>query len=105
MSDPAQPNESEFIDADQELNEPVSEWPLRDFILAQGLLGTAIPVLLFTSEHLAAAEQSAAPGARPELVVETANRLGLNPERLTLFSDDAYLLQTALGERLLPETP
>ena len=96
---------SEFIDADQDLDEPVTEWPLRDFIMAQGLLGTAIPVLLFTFEHLAAAEQAAAPAAHPELVLETASRLGLDPQQLTLFSDDAYLLQTALGERMLPETP
>jgi hypothetical protein len=36
-------------------------------------------------------------------VDDTAAELGLDPRRLTLFSEDAYLLQAALGERALPE--
>ncbi|WP_134687601.1 hypothetical protein, partial [Escherichia coli] len=84
---------SDFVDADQDLDEPADEWPLRDLILAQGLLGTAIPVLLFTSTQLAAATSppaghhhlsvdADADGVGAALVARTATDVGLVPDRV-----------------------
>ena len=77
---------------------------LRDIIIAQGEQETGIFVLLFApaSLHGTAAPDDDLPVAVPE-VDDTAAELGLDPRRLTLFSEDAYLLQAAMGERALPE--
>lgn len=83
-----------------ERDEPASA--LRDIILAQSFQEVGIPVLLFTAESLGAAEHDPATGD-PALPVMA--ELGLDPAGLVLFSADAYLVQTALGARLLPERP
>ena len=79
---------------------------LRELILAQSALETGIPVLLFTGSSLAPAaaaddprDDGAAVGAA--LVADTAAALGIDVDRLELFSGDSYLLQATLGERLL----
>lgn len=88
---------------------------LRRLILAQAHLPSGAAVLLFTSPTLAGrSADPAVPGdegapSGPEgdtpgdlgLVADTAAALGLRPD-LELFSSDAYLLQSALGERLAP---
>jgi hypothetical protein len=106
-------------DADDELQDgPLTEpEPLRDLIVAQGMQETGIFVLLFTSDTAAAdggallddraAVHDDGAAVREDgaagLVARKAAELGIDTTRLTLFSDDAYLLQAALGEALAPE--
>jgi hypothetical protein len=96
-----------LYDADDEAHDgPVTEPDsLRDLIIAQGMQETGIFVLLFTSE-------TAEPGAdadpesvtrSAEAVQRKADELGVDLDALTLFSDDAYLLQAGLGEVLAGE--
>jgi len=93
-----------LYDADDELQDgpPIEPEPLRDLIIAQGMQETGIFVLLFTSDTAAPNGESDEKGAA-ELVSRKAAELGVDTATLTLFSDDAYLLQAALGERLAPE--
>ena len=97
-----------LYDADDELQDgpPIEPEPLRDLIIAQGMQETGIFVLLFTSDTAApngeSDDESDEKGAA-ELVSRKAAELGVDTATLTLFSDDAYLLQAALGERLAPE--
>jgi hypothetical protein len=104
---PPNPSGTEFYDADDEAQDGPQTGPdsLRDLIVAQGMQETGIFVLLFTSETAAPS-----PNARPdtltpsaELVQRKAAELGVDLERLTMFSDDAYLLQAGLGEAVAPE--
>jgi hypothetical protein len=91
-------------DIDGASDEESVEASLRDIIIAQGEQETGIFVLLFTPASL-----HASAGSKDDLAVtvaqvdDAAAELGLDPQRLTLFSEDAYLLQAALGERALPE--
>jgi hypothetical protein len=97
----------EFYDADDEAQDGPQTEPdsLRDLIVAQGMQETGIFVLLFTSES-AAPKAAADPDVltpSAELVQRKAAELGVDLERLTMFSDDAYLLQAGLGEAVAPE--
>ncbi len=70
---------------------------LRRIVLEQTRAEVGVPVLLFTTATLT--EPSTAEVTHPvDEVTETAKRLGLDLDDLPLFSLDAYLLQTALGE-------
>ena len=95
-----------FYDADDEAQDGPQTEPdsLRDLIVAQGMQETGIFVLLFTSETAAASPDDAATlAASAEMVQGKASELGVDLDRLELFSDDAYLLQAALGEAAAPE--
>lgn len=77
---------------------------LRQVILAQAHEPGGAVVVLYTSATLTH------PGDGPtgeeagaaEVVAQTASELNLDTDPLASFSVDAYLLQSALGERLLP---
>ena len=99
-----------LYDADDELQDgPLTEpEPLRDLIVAQGMEETGIFVLLFTTDTAAgnggAADDDDANAADAAETVRTmAAELAVDTRSLTLFSDDAYLLQAALGETFVPE--
>jgi hypothetical protein len=95
-----------LFDADDLQDGPQTEpEPLRDLIVAQGMQETGIFVLLFTSETTAASGDSADPRFRraADLVERKAGELAVNLSSLSLFSDEAYLLQAALGEAVTPE--
>lgn len=70
---------------------------LRRIVLEQTRAEVGIPVLLFTTATLAEADDPAETDAVDE-VAAMAERLGLDPDGVELFSADAYLLQSALGE-------
>ena len=72
---------------------------LKRMILGQAVDGTAIPVVLFSSDTLAGGDD---PADQPEAVAQTAADLGIDLDALALYSFDAYRLQSALGERLAP---
>lgn len=83
------------------------EESLREIILAQSSQEVGIPVLLFTSATLTE-DPADLPGGEPgphpvEPVAAAAAAVGVDLDALTLFSTEAYLLQVALGGRLLPE--
>ena len=94
-----------LFDADDELQDgPLTgPEPLRDLIISQGMQETGIFVLLFTSDT--AAPNGGDADGRPavDAVSDKAVELGIEVTRLTLFSDDAYLLQAALGEAVAPD--
>lgn len=96
-----------LYDADDDVQDgpPTELEPLRELIVAQGMQETGIFVLLFTSETVAATGTAAEVGRSQavDLVEGKAGELGIDPVSLTLFSDDAYLLQAALGEAAAPE--
>lgn len=94
-----------LFDADDDLQDgpPTAPEPLRDLIIAQGMQETGIFVLLFTSDTAAASGSDADGTAAAGVVSDKATELGIDLAGLTLFSDDAYLLQAALGEALAPE--
>ncbi len=72
---------------------------LKRMILGQALEGTAIPMMLFSSDTLADGDDQA---DHPEVVARAAAGLGIDLDALGLFSFDAYRLQSALGEELAP---
>jgi hypothetical protein len=94
-----------MYDADDDRHDgPLTEpQPLRDLIIAQGMQETGIFVLLFTSDTAAASGESADDDRADETVSSKAAELGVDTAELTLFSDEAYLLQAALGETFVPE--
>jgi len=95
-----------LFDADDELQDgPVTELePLRELIVAQGMRETGIFVLLFTSATSTVTADAGAPvSEQPDVVSHTAAELGVDLDSLALFSDEAYLLQAALGETCVPE--
>jgi hypothetical protein len=96
-----------LYDADDEAQDGPQTEPdsLRDLIVAQGMQETGIFVLLFTSDTAAAGTNGKAEtlDASVELVQRTAAELAVDLDRLEMFSDDAYLLQAALGEAVSPE--
>jgi len=97
---------TDFYDADDEAQDGPQTAPdsLRDLIVAQGMQETGIFVLLFTSETAAGPDDvTETLAASAELVQRKATELGVDLGRLGLFSDDAYLLQAALGEAVAPE--
>lgn len=98
-----------LYDADDELQDgPLTEAePLRDLIIAQGMQETGIFVLLFTTDTAAVTRESTRDldsyaDAAAAAVGGMAAELGVDTASLTLFSDDAYLLQAALGETFVP---
>lgn len=98
---------SPLYDADDEAQDGPQTHPdsLRDLIVAQGMQETGIFVLLFTSETTAP-DADADPVTRTasaEAVHRKAAELGVDVDRLEMYSDDAYLLQAALGEAVAPE--
>ena len=95
-----EPKSRDFYDA--EVPHDANPSRLRRVILAQAHEPGGAVVLLFASATLAGTD---AAGYRDEVgaVEETAAMLGLGPTAPDLFTADAYLLQSALGERLLPE--
>ena len=78
---------------------PSEQSHLKRLILSQSVEGTAIPMVLFSDDTLAAAGDE---DGRPEVVTRAAAGLGIDPDDLELFSFDAYRLQSALGEGLAP---
>lgn len=82
-----------------------TEWTstdLRRFVLDQTGRGVAIPVLLFTTATLeAAAPEPGSPAA--DAAIRIAAEQGIDLATLELFSPDAYRLQSALGEAVLPD--
>jgi hypothetical protein len=78
---------------------PSEQSHLKRMILSQSVEGTAIPMVLFGDDTLAAGGDDAEP---PEGVARAAAGLGIDPDGLELFSFDAYRLQSALGEGLAP---
>ena len=85
----------------REGNDPVpsEQSHLKRLILSQSVEGTAIPMVLFSDDTLAAGSDEAGP---TEVVVRTAADLDIDPDGVELFSYDAYRLQSALGEGLAP---
>ena len=77
-------------------SEPTPTSSLRRMILQQSVSGTAVPMLLFSDETLAAADASHGD------VERVAASLDIDLGELDLFSYDAYRLQSALGEGLAP---
>jgi len=94
-----------LYDADDELQDgpPTGPEPLRDLIIAQGMQETGIFVLLFTSETASVTPGDLDAAAAGDVVRAKAADLGIDAAGLTLYSDDAYLLQAGLGEALVPE--
>lgn len=97
-----------LFDADDDVQDgpPTELEPLRELIVAQGMQEKGIFVLLFTSETAAATGEADDPRIRQQAdVVEgKAAELGVDLDSVALFSDDAYLLQAALGESVVPES-
>lgn len=81
--------------------------PLRRVILAQSEAPAGAAVLMFSTPVLDPADGEAFPGDpdRAAFVRETAAELGISNGPPDLFSLDAYVLQSALGEHLLAERP
>jgi hypothetical protein len=99
-----------LFDADDELQDgpPTRPEPLRDLIISQGMQETGIFVLLFTSDTAALNNSDANGGdadgtPAADAVSDKAVELGIDVTGFTLFSDDAYLLQAALGEAVAPD--
>jgi hypothetical protein len=94
-----------LYDADDALQDgPLTEpEPLRDLIIAQGMQETGIFVLLFTGDTAAPDSELTRDDGAAETVSRKAEELGVDTARLTLFSDDAYLLQAGLGETFVPQ--
>ncbi|MGK5683619.1 hypothetical protein [Actinoplanes sp. URMC 104] len=82
-----------------EHNPETNSTTLKRMILSQSVEGTAIPMVLFGDDTLAAAGDAA---GGSEAVAGAAAGLGIDLDALALFSVDAYRLQSALGERMAP---
>ena len=98
--------DSDFYDADVPTDANPSR--LRQVILSQAFEPGGAVVLLFTSATLdgagpASEYGSDRPAVEADVVEETAAELQLDAIPPDLFSADAYLLQSALGERLLSD--
>jgi hypothetical protein len=78
---------------------PSEQSHLKRMILSQSVEGTAIPMVLFGDDTLAAGGDDA---EQPEGLARAAAGLDIDPDGLELFSFDAYRLQSALGEGLAP---
>jgi hypothetical protein len=81
-----------------EQNPETTSTHLRRLILSQSVEGTAVPMVLFSDETLAAGGDD----TQPEEVARTAGDLGIDLVTLDLFSFDAYRLQSGLGQGLAP---
>ncbi len=95
----------DFYDADVSTDANPSR--LRKVILAQAFEPGGAVVVLYTSATL---QDGGPDGTAPEqdagttgLVEQTATELQLDTVPPALFTPDAYLLQSALGERLLSD--
>lgn len=82
-----------------EHNPQTSSTHLRRMILGQSVEGTAIPMVLFSDDTLAAGPETA---DHSEGVARAAAELGIDLDALELFSFDAYRLQSGLGQGLTP---
>jgi hypothetical protein len=82
-----------------EHNPETNSTSLKRMILGQAVTGTAVPMVLFSSDTLAGGDDRADP---PQVVAQAAAHLGIDLDTLGLFSFDAYRLQSALGEGLAP---
>ena len=82
-----------------EHNPETGSTSLKRMILGQAMEATAIPMVLFSSDTLADGDE---PDGQPDAVARAATDLGIELDRLRLFSFDAYRLQSALGEGLAP---
>ena len=82
-----------------EHNPETGSTSLKRMILGQAREGTAIPMVLFSSDTLAADD---GPDGQSDTVARAADDLGIDLDGLQLFSFDAYRLQSALGEALAP---
>ncbi len=82
-----------------EHNPETNSTHLKRMILGQAVEGTAIPMVLFSSDTLAGGDD---PAGHPEAVARAAGDLGIALDGLGLFSFDAYRLQSALGEAMAP---
>lgn len=94
---------SDSPEVDRLINEGSDSPELDRLIDDQTALATAIPVLLFTSPALQADPRS--PGGGDGQLVDVdqvAAGLGLDPRAVELFSLEAYELQCALGQAILP---
>jgi hypothetical protein len=78
---------------------PSEQSHLKRMILSQSVEGTAIPMVLFSDDTLAAGGPLS---TAPDAVVRAAAGLQIDPDDLDLFSYDAYRLQSALGEGMAP---
>ena len=82
-----------------EQNPETNSTQLKRMIIGQAVEGTAIPMVLFSSDTLA---PDAVDGDHPESVVRAAAKAGVDLDTLGLFSFDAYRVQSALGEGMAP---
>ena len=80
-----------------ERNPETNSTQLKRMILSQSVEGTAIPMVLFSSDTLAGGD-----GDQDATVARAAAELGIDLDTVGLFSVDAYRLQSALGEGLAP---
>ena len=91
----------DFYDADVPSDAHPSR--LREVILAQAFEPGGAVVVLFTSATLEVdGDEAGSPHGEVDLVEDTATELQLDAVPPDLFTADAYLLQSALGERLMP---
>ncbi len=99
---PRDSGDRDFYDADVPSDADPS--PLRRVILDQAFEPGGAVVLLYTSATLDGADGSdeQSDDAPTRTVEATAGALELDTVPPDLFTPDAYLLQSALGERLLP---
>ena len=92
--------DKDFYDADVPTDANPSR--LRQVILAQAFEPGGAVVLLYTSATLTGDGNGIGQTDAEDPVALTATQLELGDALPDLFSADAYLLQSALGERLLP---
>ena len=83
-----------------EHNPETASTRLKRMILDQALQEIGIPMVLFSSETLEAADAPGQP--QPPVVEQAAVQADVDLPTLRLFSFDAYRLQSALGEALAP---
>jgi hypothetical protein len=89
------PDVDAFADPDVTQNGSAEPSPLRRLVLAQFHEPGGAAIRLLTSATVGTDP------FRAGEVAAAARALGLDPDRVELFSDDAYLLQSALGEQTL----
>jgi hypothetical protein len=99
---PRDSGDRDFYDPDVPTDADPS--PLRRVILDQAFEPGGAIVLLYTSATLDGADGASGDDhPAPRAVEATAVELELDPVPPDLFTPDAYLLQSALGERLLAD--
>jgi hypothetical protein len=96
---PRDSEDQDFYDPDVPTDADPS--PLRRVILAQAFEPGGAVVVLYTPATLAGTDEPPDGDDLAATVEATATELELDPVLPELFTPDAYLLQSALGERLL----